>query len=170
LKYHYVPHLLLRPNWLLAMTHPEVEIPALVAKLVEYGVNFNAWAESSIRVPETYHYCRRQPINMIMDAWNLGDYPREELQRVHLILLRALVEHGAFDPDFILNPNGTREDAYQLEPRLRVSLETAGMRSWSPTCEVRITIDDAQFMTPISMYFGPALMIAKHFKRSTSAP
>jgi hypothetical protein len=29
---------------------------------------------------------------------------------VHLILLRALVEHGAFESDFLLNSDGTRPD------------------------------------------------------------
>jgi hypothetical protein len=120
--------LLLRPNRLLAMVHPEVENPALVAQLVKYGVSLNNFADYSIRLPGDIHYSRRQPIHMIMDAWNLDDYPQEELQRFHLILLRALVEHGAFDPDFVLNHDGTRSDAYKPEPRLRVSLENAGMR------------------------------------------
>jgi hypothetical protein len=127
LEGHFVPHLLLRPNRLLAMSEPEEEIPALVGKLVEHGVDLNAYATCSFAVDGIGHYYRRQPINMIMDACDAGDYPCKELQRVHLILLRALVEHGAFDSDFVLNPDGTRRDAVDRDPRLRKSLERAGM-------------------------------------------
>jgi hypothetical protein len=58
LEGHYAVHLLLRPNRLLAMSHSEVEIPALMSKLADYGANLNAYSTYSISHGE-YQYYRR---------------------------------------------------------------------------------------------------------------
>jgi hypothetical protein len=99
----YASHLLLRPNRLLAMSQPGQEIPEIVAKLVRYGANLNAFATNGFMGTQ---YFRRQPIHLILDAYKTKEYPREDLERVHMILLRALVQNGAFDTEYVL---GERE-------------------------------------------------------------